>query len=471
MTTSASPLTSAVVARGRAAAATLPVDVVAHARHCLLDWVGVTVAGSRERTTALVRSEVLDDPGRPRATLLGSGERVGLVWAALVNGTAAHALDYDDVAPAMSGHPSAPVLSALLPVAEELGLDGARFMAAFAAGVETECTVGRLIAPGHYGNGWHATGTLGALGAAAACAAALDLDESAWCTALGLAATSAGGLQGVFGTMAKPLHAGQAAARGLTAARLAQRGFTAPPDIFDVRHGFVSAFTATPPADGSALPPPGHYEVRNVLFKFHAACYGAHASIEALRDALGATPQDPACLGDISGHLVDEGGHRRDGVETVELRVPARVAGGCDGPYPADGMQAKFRVRFAAALVLTGRSTGVSAFTTAAVADKELRSAHDLVQVRADSTLTDSFVAEAAVRTTDGGVRRRRVDMSVPTPTAQLAARWDRLVGKFRELVCPVLGEDRADRLVELVEQAERLPSVADLAGAAGAPP
>lgn len=443
---STGPLTAAVVGRARAVASTpLPSDVAVHARHCLLDWTAATVAGSREKVTSVLRAELLEDPGRPAANLLGTGERVGLVHAALINGTAAHALDFDDVVPAMSGHPSAPVFSALFPLAAELRLDGVALLAAFAAGFETACAVGRLVAPGHYGSGWHATGTLGVLGAASACAAALGLDETAWNHALGIAATSAGGLQGVFGTMAKPLHVGQAAARGLMAARLARRGFTASPAIFDTRHGFVSAFTSTPPDGPSAVPDTGNYDLRNVLFKFHAACYGVHASIEAVLHAMNSEGIEP------------------DDVARVELRVPTRVGAGCDGPYPVTGLEAKFRVRYAAALAVTGRGTGTSVFTPEVIAEERLRAVHDRVDIVVDPTITQSFVAEADVRTTAGRTNSRRVDVTVPTPESGLDARWEKLVTKFVDLVEPVLGAGRTTQLVDAIGRVDQLDSAASI--------
>src|SRR5512139_3270628 len=204
----------------------LPEDVVFLARQCVIDWFGVALAGADEPLTRILRAEAAEEGGNPRATLIGSGQRTSTQQAALVNGAASHALDFDDVSMMMSGHPSVPVIPALLALAEERGASGEPFIAAFVAGFEVACRIGALMMPGHYSAGWHATGTLGTFGAAAACANLLQLDEDRWLHALGIAGAQAAGLKSMFGTMCKPLHAGKAAANGLLAAKLAERGFT-----------------------------------------------------------------------------------------------------------------------------------------------------------------------------------------------------------------------------------------------------
>ena len=159
--------------------------------------------------------------------------------AAIVNGAASHALDFDDVNLAMPGHPSVAILPALLALAEERGSSGADVLTAFVAGYELQCRIGRTIAPGHYdGLGFHATATVGSFGAAASCAHLLRLDADQFATALGIAGTQAAGLKSMFGTMCKPLHAGKAAYHGVMAAKLAARGFTSRLGRHRVRAGF-----------------------------------------------------------------------------------------------------------------------------------------------------------------------------------------------------------------------------------------
>src|SRR5215472_11430432 len=176
-------------------------------RQCVLDYFGVALAGVGDELVRLLIDEMNESGGAPQASIIGNELRLPALSAALVNGAAAHALDYDDVNMAMPGHPSVAILPALL--------------------------------PGHYNLGFHSTGTIGSFGAAAACARLLGLDAEATAIALGIAGTQAAGLKSQFGTMCKPFHAGKAAQNGLLAARLAARGFSSRTDILECVQGFA----------------------------------------------------------------------------------------------------------------------------------------------------------------------------------------------------------------------------------------
>src|SRR5262245_7660001 len=190
----------------------LPEDVRKLAQQCVLDYLACTLAGAKEELTEILLAEMRVAGGTPAATVIGHTDRLPVLSASLVNGAASHALDFDDVNMAMTGHPSVVLLSALLPLAEEHGSAARDVLAAFVAGYELQCRLGLLLAPGHYNAlGFHATGTLGSFGAAAACAHLLELEAEQFATALGVAGTQAAGLKSMFGTMCKPLHAGKAA--------------------------------------------------------------------------------------------------------------------------------------------------------------------------------------------------------------------------------------------------------------------
>src|SRR4051794_23360437 len=224
--TSGSPeqtVTSQVIARARAVDHHRE-DVVTGALHCILDTLGVAIGGGHEPVTTHVRAEALDEGGAPRATLWGTGERVSPPQAALVDGTAAHAPGFDDVSALMEGHPSAPLLPALLAVTDGTGTSGQELIAAFVAGFETEALVGRLMSPSHYARGFHATATVGAFGAAAAAAHVLGLDDRGWAHAFGIAGSRAAGLKSMFGTMSKPLQVGVGAENGGRAPALGTAG-------------------------------------------------------------------------------------------------------------------------------------------------------------------------------------------------------------------------------------------------------
>src|SRR4051794_25942408 len=342
--TSGSPeqtVTSQVIARARAVDHHRE-DVVTGALHCILDTLGVAIGGVHEPVTTHVRGEALDEGGAPRATLWGTGQRVSRPQAALVNGTAAHALDFDDVSALMEGHPSAPLLPALLAVAEGSGTRGDEVVAAFVAGFETEAMVGRLMSPSHYARGFHATATVGAFGAAAAAAHVLGLDDRAWAHAFGIAGSRAAGLKSMFGTMSKPLQVGVAAENGVRAATLAARGVTAHTDVLGTAQGFrdtQSDERGIPAAWGWARP-----AVTDVLFKYHAPCYltpsGAEGALPMRSD--GMTP---------------------DRVRSIDVHVPAGHLRVCDIAEPATPLEGKFSLRFTTAMALVTGDLTEQAFT------------------------------------------------------------------------------------------------------------
>ena len=410
------------------------------ARHCFLDWFGVALAGSREPLTQILLEEVRDQGAAPQASLVGCPERSSVLLAALLNGAASHALDYDDTHLRILGHPSVPVIPALLAQAEHDGSAPIDVMAAFVAGVEVQCWLGELLGREHYQR-YHATATIGSLGAAAACSHLFKLDSEAWSHALGIAATQAGGLKSVFGSMCKPFHAGRAATNGLLAARLARRGFTSDPAVIEAPLGFAEVLA--PGADAGReieLVPDG---LRQTLFKYHAACYLTHGSILALED------------------LREAHDLRADDVEAIEVRVPPGHLDVCDIQEPTTGLEAKFSLRAVLAMVLLREDTSrPDAYTEELVRRPELIRLRDatqtipsLEQPAAGSTVT--------VRTRDG--RELRADADAGRPAADLDRPWERLGTKFIGLAEPVIGLARARELQARIGRLDKLGSVTEL--------
>jgi 2-methylcitrate dehydratase PrpD len=213
------------------------------ARRGMLDWIGCALAGSGHQTVSMLLDVLQETSGKPQATVLGRKLKLGLLDAPLANGQMGHVLDYDDTH--MGGvvlHTSSPVLAALLALAERSAASGAEFMLAYAAGFEAGVRAGRA-APGHHRGGWHLTGTLGSIAAGAACGKLLALDAQRLTYAVGIAATQAAGLQQNRGTMCKSFHAGKAAANGLLAALLAERGFDATQEPIEGKKGFSRIYS------------------------------------------------------------------------------------------------------------------------------------------------------------------------------------------------------------------------------------
>src|SRR5713226_8627150 len=396
----------------------LPDDIRRLARQCLLDWLAVTLAGSREELARILADQAIEDGGRPAASLVGRDAKISAQQAALVNGAASHALDYDDVNMAMGGHPTVPIVPALLALAEDSGASGADFLAAFVAGYETECRIGALVLPDHYGRGFHATGTIGSFGAAAACAHLLGLDAEKTATALGIAATQAAGLKSMFGTMCKPLHAGKAAQNGLLAALLAARGFSSRTDA------------------------PGGYHLRGNLFKYHAACYLTHAPIECARKLR-------------REHAVDA-----SAVREASLKVDAGASKVCHILAPKTGLEAKFSLRLTTAMALAGIDTALlDAYSEETAENPALIALRDKVSVDFQPGWPHTR-AELKLTLTDGRVLTATHDSGIPEQDLQEQGR--RLETKFLSLAEPVLGA-RTHELATVVLSLDERANLRDL--------
>lgn len=210
----------------------------------LADTFSCMMAGAIEKPPRIVMEYACSVGGRREATVMGTGGMKADVYhCAMVNGTAAHFHDYDDVCTTMIGHPSVAVLPAVLAVGESMGASGNTVLEAYITGIETCALMGRAFVPEHCKRGWHSTSSLGVFGATAAAARLLELNEEQLVNALGIAASESCGLKGNTGTMTKPLHAGRAASKGIMAAKLAKRGFTSNHSILEMDAGFIKVTT------------------------------------------------------------------------------------------------------------------------------------------------------------------------------------------------------------------------------------
>ena len=252
--------------------------------------------------------------------------------------------------------------------------------------------------------------------------------------ALGIAATQASGLQSMFGTMCKPLHAGRAAMGGLLAARWASRGFTSNPEALACRHGFAAthstSFELGPlPGAGEAL------AVESNLFKHHAACFLAHAAIEAA-----------AALRDRHGIVAND-------VSLVRVRIPRLDLAACNIPDPRTGAEIKFSIRHLLAMTLAGVDTGdVNAYTAATAAREDLIEIRDRIELEAEE-VDERYCTEVRVHLGNGETATKRVDAD--RPAEDLDLQWRRLQSKFRRLANPMIGSERAEQVVSLVSRVE----------------
>ena len=443
--TAGAGLTRVLVAQALAVQAeTLSEDAKTLARQCILDYIACALPGAAEPLSAILLAELAEQGGAETATVIGHAGRLPALSAALINGAAAHALDFDDVNMAMPGHPSVAILPALLALAEEIGADGDAVLAAFVAGYELTCRIGLAVAPGHYdGLGFHATGTLGSFGAAMACAHLMRLDEATSCAALGIAGTQAAGLKSMFGTMCKPFHAGTAAYHGLLSARLARRGFTSRDDVVECDQGFAATHSPDFHPEKALATPPGGLHLRNNLFKYHAACYLTHSPIEAARKLRSAHDLTP------------------ERIDRIRLRVDAATSRVCNILAPRIGLEAKFSHRLTVAMALSGIDTGrLDAFSDANAADPALSRLRDRVEIDFQSGWSPTE-AELDLHLTDGQTLTARHDAGIPA--ADIAEQGVRLEQKFIALAEPLLGSNRARSVLGAVAGLDRAADVRGL--------
>ncbi len=428
--------------------ATIPDNAREVSKQALLDFIGVTIAGMEEPLARILREEALEQGGNPQATIIGTGERTSVQQAALINGSAGHAHDYDDVATAMTGHPTVPVAPVVLALAEQKRLSGAEVISAFATGVDAECIVARFAGNSHYQQGWHSTGTLGSFGAAAAAAVSLNLDEDATARALGIAGTQAAGLKSQFGTMCKPLHAGHAAATGAQAANLAAKGFSSRTDILEAEQGFVDtqSTSADPEKFDRALEDPSY--TQDICFKYHAACYLTHSAIEATNLLCEQNAFDPNQIKAVT--VVVDKGH---------FKV-------CNIQEPSTGLEAKFSLRLTVAMALAGLDTSsIDIFTDELTQTADVTRFRDKISVVAHETPSPDTIVR--IETEDGATFEQAFNVAIPL--TDLALQWQKLERKFRALVVPRLGAERAEEIIDLCHRLDELDDLSPLFDAVAA--
>jgi 2-methylcitrate dehydratase PrpD len=325
-----------------------------------IDTVGVTLAGIVDEgpQTLLRVPGVAAAPGP--ALIPGTGRRTSVLDAALVSGVAAHALDYDDVAAALGGHPSVMLIPALLPLGEALGSSGRDLVLAYVVGFETMCRIARGVHHHHYEKGWHPTATLGIFGTVAAAARLLRLPVPQTAVALGMATSFAAGIKANFGTMTKPLHAGHAVRDGVFAALLAQQGFTANPGALEHRQGFLDVFNG-----------PGTYDIGRMLDGWYQPLEAGGASDPGLKPYPCCGSTHPSI-----GRMIDLA-KRHDltanRVARIVVMPHARRLPHTDNPEPRTPLAAKFSLQYCVARALADRSVKLADFEGDAPFDPAIR--------------------------------------------------------------------------------------------------
>jgi len=411
------------------------------ARRGVLDWIGCALAACHHPTVTTLIDVLQETGGRPQATVLGRGQKLGLVDAPLANGQIGHLLDFDDTH--MGGvvlHTSSPVLAGLLALAERTPVSGADLMLAYAVGFEAGVRSGHT-APGHHKGGWHLTGTLGSIAAGAACGKLVGLDAQRLTYAMGIAATQAGGMQQNRGTMCKSFHAGKAATNGVLAALLAERGFDSSQEIIEGKRGFARIYSdvAAPEqltqglGDGWLIETNGHKP------------YACGVVLHPLIDAVIAVREEAR----IAPEAVSE----------IALRVHPLVLSITNVTEPSSGLQSKFSYRHSAAVALADGAAGIAQYSDARAADPIVAALRRKVQAVGDETLRK----DEAYATVAAGGARHEAHIAHASGTTDNPMSDAAIEAKFLANAASAIGDERARRASERVWSLEKCADVREL--------
>jgi len=420
----------------------LPERIVQKAKLALLDWIGVTLAGSTHESSKLLFNTIDSFSGRRQATVLGYDKRMDIFSTSLLNGYFSHVLDYDDLHGGMLGHPSVPIFPALLALAEWQKKSGREFILAFVLGVDLECRLGEAVNPQHYDHGWHSTSTLGHFGAAVGASKLLNSDTDKIVHAIGIAGTLASGVRQVFGTMCKPLHPGKAAMNGLLAAVLSGQGFTSSREMIGGEKGFTSVLCDKFDPEALTFEMGQKWKVDEITFKKHASCYRTHAVIECMLSLRQQLPLSP------------------EKIASIHCRIPPIALDHAGIIVPKNGLEGKFSQSYCAAVTFFEGKAMDQQFTDEKVASPVIRGLMEKTKVEVDNHLSP---AEAAVKIVlhDGNsyIEQKNIEKIHP-PEDKV---FTDLREKFQGLISPLITDEKSKNLLDAIMNLEAVKEVTRL--------
>ncbi|MSO93405.1 MAG: MmgE/PrpD family protein [Rhodospirillales bacterium] len=354
-------------------AATLPRNVVEGLRVAATDGLAAMLSGVPETVTQRMVAYAASDGQRGEAAIVGFPVRASLAGAALADGTMGHACDFDDSSWSMWGHATAPVLGAILPIAEHRDVSGRDLLAALAVGLEVEKILGLCVNPKHYSTGWHPTGTLGVFGAAAAAARCLGLDRNGVQMAVGIAASMSSAVRVNSGTMTKALHVGFASRNGVEAALFAGAGVTANPQALEGPRGFLATYGLGAQIDDGLTKRLGNpFEVVDpgLSPKLYPCCSDLHAAVDAVLDF--------------------RAEHRLRPEDVKLIRCGTTPLGRLNARYrnPETPLQAKFSMEYCLASALARGRLGLPEFDPPAIAEAPVRKLMERIRVEVHPDLS-----------------------------------------------------------------------------------
>jgi 2-methylcitrate dehydratase PrpD len=437
----------------------IPEEVIELGKKSILDGLGLALAGSRAETGSISRKYVQQmGVCRGKATIIGSAQRTSPSFAALVNGISIHADDFDDTQLAAARdrvygllvHPTVPVLPAIFALAEQRTVSGKEWLLAYHVGAEVECKIAEAIAPRHYQDGFHSTGTCGPFGSAAGCAKLLNFDLPKTLNAFGLAASQSGGLRENFGTMTKPFQAGHAAESGLISAELAGLGWTAAQQILEADRGFFHASGGSydPSAIMDRLGRPWTFASPGVSLKPYPSGSLTHPAMTEL------------------ARLIDAHKIQATQVERVDVGANHNMTTTLLRHQPKTGLEAKFSMEFCLAILLLEHKAGLGQFSDRVVqrpdVQEMIRRVNFYVDPEAESAGYDKMTSILKIHLTDGRTITGRADFGKGSPANPMS--FDEAATKFRG--CAEFAEwpkAKTEQIIAFITSLEAAPDVSAL--------
>lgn len=426
-------------------AANVPAGVRHEAARSFLNWLGCAIGACRHETVERALAALAPFSGAAEATVLGRGDRLDIMHAALMNGITSHTFDFDDTHLKTVIHPSGPVASALLALAERQTVSGADFLHAFILGVEVECRIGNAVYPEHYNVGWHITGTTGVFGAAAAAGRLLALTEQQMVWALGIAATQSSGLREMFGTMCKPFHPGNAARNGLLAALLAQQHFTSSDQAIEAKRGFANVLSTAFKAEEITRDLGETWEIALNTYKPFACGIVIHPIIDA-------------CI-----QLRNEHTLKAEDIAEVRAQVHPLVLELTGKKTPQAGLEGKFSVYHSAAVAIIHGAAGEAEYSDAVVRDPNVIALRDRVNATVDPSMHEDQT-RVTIRLASGRTLEKYVEHAIGSLARPMSD--DALEAKFRSFAADILPEAQCNRLIGLCWKIGELDDAGELARA-----
>ena len=422
--------------------ADIPRDIHRFAKLCLLDWIGVTLGGSKEPVCDILLDMIDIAGGTPHATIIGKGVRTNLLFAALANGTMSHALDFDDTHKEAGIHPSVCLAPAAVAGAEYMKASGKDFITAFIIGFEIAARIGIAAGQTHYDQGWHATATIGRFSATASVAKLLGIPPEQIVNSFGLTGTQVGGLREVFGTMSKPFHAGKAAMDGILSVVLAKRNFDSSHEIFEGRFGLKNVLSPKSENQNILEGLGTTYHIQNVAFKPYASALATHSTIQAIEAMREETP------------------FNAEDVEEIRIEFGALPFSVVNRKTPQKILEGKFSVQHCAAIAIVKGRVGKEMFTETELNDPQIVAFRERVNVVLNESLP-LFETIVTLKTRQGDTFRQYIKESKGSPGVPLSSA--EMNAKFMDLADSVIPRENAEKIIETIETLQDLPDMNEL--------